>query len=153
MNPRCPTERTPYGAIDPPVRNLVRVLNRFPGVQTYTSCGGHPIAEREPGNSCQMAEGTWYVDSHIDRTDEGYASLEFFAWVAHDLNSVDLLFLPLAKPPWLNFPGKMLFYRWTSIDPDEPRFAADAFAEQLTDLRHRGFYVTAHQAKNWPEDW
>ena len=72
-------ERTPYAGIDPPVRQLVRVLNRFPGVCTYTSDGGHD----GPQYDAQVPAGCWYVDSHIDRSDEGHASLEFFAWVAY----------------------------------------------------------------------
>jgi hypothetical protein len=63
-----------------------------------------------------------------------------------------IYFEPLAKPPFLNFPGHMLFYRWSGNDPDDPGYTADAFAELLTDFRRRGFYVTAAQARNWPAE-
>jgi len=137
--------RTPYDQIDPPVRNLVRVLNRFPGVETFTSCGGHPNALE---GSSASPEGCWYVDSHIDRTDEGWATLEFFGWTAYSVAPDGVEFLPLAKPPHWNFPGSMLFFRWDGVDPDIPEATADHLAELLTDCR-RQFYVTALQASRW----
>lgn len=137
---------TPYKEIDEPVRNLCRVLNRFPGVATYTSCGGH--AEHPWGS--QAPEGEWYVDSHIDRSEEGWLSLEFFAWASWNLVPEGVGFQALAKPPYLNRPGEMLFFRWFGFEPDDPTCTADSFAELLADLR-RSYYVTAHQARRWPD--
>jgi hypothetical protein len=142
-------ERAPYKDIDPPVRSLVRVLNRFPGVHTYTSCGGHA----EITNSCQEPEGRWYVDSHIDRTDEGWASLEFFAWMQADVfweRETAIEFLPLAKAPYLNMPGQMIFFRWAGLDPKNSAASADACAETLTEYR-KDYYITAHQAARWDD--
>jgi hypothetical protein len=139
------TRRTPYDKIDPPVRGLVRVLNRFPGIKTYTSCGGHP----EPAYDSQAAEGYWYVDFNVDRNDEGWISLEFFGWVAYGVAPDGVELNVLSKPPFLNFPGSMLFFRWAGLDPTGPDCTADAFAELLQDAR-RKYYVTAHQASRWP---
>jgi hypothetical protein len=139
--------RTPYKEIDPPVRNLIRVLNRFPGIATYTSCGGH--AEQE--NDCQPQEGMWYVDFNVDRGDEGWISLEFFAWIAYGVAPDDVALRAFAKPPYLNFPGSMMFFRWSGHNPDDPKCSADSFAELLSDTR-RQCYVTAHQAAQWPDE-
>lgn len=135
----------PVAELDPPVRGLVWVLNRFPGITTYTSCGGHPAAERE-GRDDRAEEGCWYVDFHVDRTDEGWISLEFFAWVAYDLCPGGVQFEALAKAPYLNEPGKMLWFRWCGWDPGDEASAADAFAELLAAARAR-YYVTAEQAQ------
>jgi hypothetical protein len=124
------------------------VLNRFPGIATYTSCGGH--AEQE--NDGQAPEGMWYVDFNVDRGDEGWISLEFFAWIAYGVAPDGVSFQPFAKPPYLNFPGSMLFFRWSGENPDDPACTADNFAELLTDARRR-FYVTAHQAAHWPDEF
>lgn len=141
------SERTPYREIDAPVRGLVRVLNRFPGVHTYSSCGGHA----EPDRDDRASAGEWYIDSHIDRDGEGHAALEFFAWVAYQAAPAGVEFRPYAKPPHLNRPGSMLFYRWAGVDPDDPDCTPAAFAALLTDLR-RTFYVTAARARKWGEE-
>jgi hypothetical protein len=140
------TNHNAYPEIDPPVRNLVRVLNQFPGVKTYTSCGGHAEVE----NSCQMSEGTWYVDFNVDRSDEGWMSLEFFGWIAYDGMDKGVILEAYAKPPYLNRPGKMLFFRWAGMDPADPDCSADRFAEWLVDL-HRKYYVTAAEAESWED--
>jgi hypothetical protein len=140
------TNHNPYPEIDPPVRNLIRVLNQFPGVKTYTSCGGHAEVE----NSCQMSEGTWYVDFNVDRSDEGWMSLEFFAWVAYDGMDSGVILESFAKPPWLNRPGGMLFFRWAGVDAADPHCSADSFAERLATFRE-SFYVTAAEAESWED--
>lgn len=139
------TERTPYNEIDLPVRKVCRVLNRFPGIHTYTSCGGHPGPHGN--NLCRADEGHWYVDWHAARTDAGLVSLEFMAWIAQDIapDGVDLCVL--AKAPYLNFPGRMIYYRWAGFDPADPRSTADAFAELLTEHRRRYYLTAAHARK------
>ena len=137
------TTRTPYPEIDPPVRNLIRVLNRFPGIRTYTSCGGHARVE----NSGQAPEGMWYVDFHVERTDEGWMSLEFFGWISYEMAPDGVGLDAFAKPPYLNYPGNMLFFRWAGTDPSESDSTADSFAGHLTDWR-RSYYVTAAQAES-----
>src|ERR1039458_10237488 len=108
-----------HDEIDPPVRNLCRVLNSFPGIATYTSCGGHAV----PANSAQAEQGTWYVDFHVDRSDDGWISLEFLGHVAYDLAPDGVVLEVYAKPPYLNHPGQMLFFRWAGQDPDDPKAA------------------------------
>lgn len=138
-------ERVPYADLDRAVVPLVRVLNRFPGISTYTSCGGH----EGPLMSSQCPAGLWYVDFHVDRSDEGWLSLEFFGWVAYDLAPDDVELQVLAKPPHLNSPGEMLFFRWTGVTPTATTPAV--FAETLREARRR-FYVTARQAARWSDD-
>jgi hypothetical protein len=144
-------ERTPYKEIDPPVRNLVRVLNRFPGLHPYSSCGGH--AKPDPKNTSQCPKGIWYVDFHVDRTDEGWMSLEFMAWVHYDFYapSSSVFLTALAKSPW-NYPGEMLFFRWEGHDPRSRKGTADAVAEQIAFLKRDGAYITAARAASWPGD-
>ena len=137
-------ERTPYAQIDPPVRQLCRVLNRFPGICTYTSCGGHPGPHGD--NQCRVDEGHWYVDWHVDRSDEALVSLEFQAWIAGDIAPLGIELCAFAKAPYLNFPGRMLFYRWAGFDPDEPKATADNFAQLLTEHR-RDYFMTAAAAR------
>lgn len=137
-------ERTPYNQIDPPVRQLIRVLNRFPGIATYTSCGGHPGPHGD--NHCRVDEGHWYVDWHVHRSDEGLVSLEFQAWIAEDIAPDGVALFCFAKEPGINFPGRMLFLRWTGFEPQDKDSTADAFAELLTDYRRR-YYMTAARAR------
>lgn len=155
MVARWTGERMPYNAIDEPVRQLCRVLNSFPGVYTYTSCGGHAEFD-PPGNTCQAPEGCWYVDSHIDRTDDGHAALEFFAWVYKDIAPDGFLFDVFARAPYLNCPGSMIYYRWAGSDPDDPASTADAFAECLRRARF-SYFVTPTRARRMyesvPEYW
>lgn len=140
-----PMVSAPDDEIDPPVRNLARVLNEFPGVHTYTSCGGHA----DPANSTQAEEGCWYVDFHVDRSDDGWASLEHLAWMAYDFMPRDggVELLALAKSPW-NDPGQMLFFRWAGLDPDDPKATADAIAILLS-VWKREAYLSAVEARDW----
>lgn len=57
--------------IDPNVRRLVEALNRFPGVTTFSSCGGHPDFDDEAG---QCPENIFYVHFSLDPGD-GYAAM------------------------------------------------------------------------------
>ena len=148
------TEAIPYDEIDPPIRELVRVLNDFPGIRTYTSCGGHPDDERDPDNSSQNDEGIFYVDFNVDRTDEGWLSLEFLGWVAFSAQTAgpeDVSLEVGAKPPYLNWPGQMLFFRFAGADSEDQPPTADVLAYQLETLREE-FYVSAEEARDWPTE-
>jgi hypothetical protein len=134
--------KTPYAEIDAPVRGLVRVLNRFPGISTYTSCGGH----EEVSHDDQAPASCWYVDFLLARTDEGWISLEFFGWIAYEVAPDGVALEVLSKPPFVNLPGKMVFFRWSG----GPAASADAFADTLSAAR-RQYYVTAAAARKWVE--
>lgn len=68
--------RVPYRELDPNIVALVRVLNRFPGIHTIGSCGGH-----EDPAPYQVAAGEWWVLFEVDHTEPGWVSLEFLSWV------------------------------------------------------------------------
>jgi tRNA(Phe) wybutosine-synthesizing methylase Tyw3 len=55
----------PYETFDPNIVGLVHALNRYPGLMTVGSCGGHKIIT----NPSQWEAGIWYVkfDLHADR--------------------------------------------------------------------------------------
>lgn len=59
--------------IDPPVGNLVRALNKIPGVCTLLSCGGHSERIRY---SDQVPEGCFYVDFAVERPFKGWKALD-----------------------------------------------------------------------------
>lgn len=98
----------PYGEIDLNVRFLVEVVNRFPGLHTIDSCGGHasPASYQEP-------EGWWRIGLEVDHTEEGWRSLEFLAWAVTDFRKSERnIFLgAFSHPPYLNTPGRCLNFR------------------------------------------
>ena len=73
-------DAVPWREIDLNVRKIVRQMNEFPGTQTVASCGGHP----NPGPG-QNPEGMWDVIFRVEHSEAGWRSLEFIAWVAHDI--------------------------------------------------------------------
>ena len=62
-------------AIDANMVKLVDVLNEFPGIITFSSCGGHP----GPREVSQAPAGTFYVNFELDVLLGGWRSLEIFA--------------------------------------------------------------------------
>ena len=66
-------------SFDANIRSLVMAINRFPGVTTVESCGGHVIPE-----SGQEPEGQWFVTFVIDRGEAAWFSLEFLACVLNN---------------------------------------------------------------------
>ena len=107
-----------YSEIDTSMRELVRALNAFQGVNTIGSCGGHP----EPGPG-QWPEGCWYVKMTFDHNEDGWMALEFLAWaINRDYSSAHKVILyPTSPPPYLNEPGKMLTFalEGRENDPDD----------------------------------
>ena len=98
----------PYKEIDSNVVSVVRAINRFPGIQTCGSCGGHK--RPKPG---QYHHGEWNVSFEIEPTEEGWFSLEFLSWLLNnDLRKakIKVHLYPSAMPPYLNFPGRMLLF-------------------------------------------
>jgi hypothetical protein len=144
------SEAVPYDELDPPVRELVRVLNDFDGVETIGSCGGHE--DGTPGGMHASAD-EWWLTFALEPADPSAAiaapsprawlDLEFLAyWLGHLGNSRDLALVPFAPPPHLNEPGRMLRFElrgWRDgergIGPEE---VAASLREGLEELYVRG---------------
>jgi hypothetical protein len=135
-----------YEAMDVSVQRLVAVLNRLPGIKTLSSCGGHDM----PISLDSLPADEWYVtvvleprdrDSDIHApTDQAWLDLEYLAWRVNGPpwrhKAVELV--AFAKPPYLNFPGRMLAFNlqgWrggeTGVEPDD---LAESIAQDLDDL-------------------
>jgi 5-methylcytosine-specific restriction protein A len=118
-----------YAELDPPVVELVRVLNDLPGIFTVTSCGGHENPGRFGGTADQ-----WWVTFQLDQaadlapTRDAWLSLEWIGWVYHDMRAAGrrLMLTCGALPPMLNGPGRTLRYSLEGnrdtergLEPDE----------------------------------
>jgi hypothetical protein len=57
--------------IDHRVKELVCVLNKFAGIETFSSCGGH--VNPKPS---QVGRGRFYVDFWVEPNMTGFGSLE-----------------------------------------------------------------------------
>lgn len=138
----------PYDEIDEPIRSLVRVLNAFPGTTTIGSCGGHEA----PGDG-QAGPGRWWVLFSIDRSEDGWLSLEFLAWaVTRTLGADGSVTLEAdAAPPYLNEPGRMLRFVLERHHAASDRQDADEFARQLDQLRQE-LFIDAQLATDIHED-
>jgi hypothetical protein len=117
--------------LDPPIRNLVAVLNRFRGIRTSGSCGGHEIPQ-----PWQDGPGEWHVGFHVAHSEHGWRALEFLAWIAQDAQSGghQLVILATAPPPYLNRPGRSLAFVLRGFDED-----AHAWARTIVDYRRRWY--------------
>jgi len=77
------------GEIDSSIRRLVEELNAFPGVVTFSSCGGH----REPLTPSQRPLGEFEVNFNVYPLLGGWRSLELIASAlveSEDRNSLKL---------------------------------------------------------------
>lgn len=127
----------PYDTFDPNIVGLVRALNRYPGLMTIGSCGGHEVIT----NPSQWEAGTWYVkfDLHADRL--GWYVLEHLAWaINEDYRGAGhhVVFMPIAPPPYLNTPGKCLHFvveGYEGEDPDKLAQFLEAVGKYLTKQR------------------
>ena len=63
-------------SIDGNIRALVDSLNAFPGIVTFSSCGGH--AERS--NPSQLPNGEFCVNFDVDISRGGWRSLELITY-------------------------------------------------------------------------
>lgn len=146
-------EEVPYGELDPPVAELVRVLNEeFDGLETLGSCGGHE--DGKPGEIHAPAD-EWWVTFHLEPADpdadtaapsaRAWMDLEFLAyWLgrmrAEKQSSVHLG--PFAPPPHLNFPGRMLRFELAGFRGEdggvEPDDVAAWIRKGLEELYQRG---------------
>ena len=119
----------PYDEIDINVRSLVEIINRFPGLHTNDSCGGHasPASYQEP-------EGQWRIGLDVDHTEEGWRSLEFLAWAVSDFRKSGrkITLGAFSHPPYLNTPGSCLFFviHAEALLPDEFATVLDTWREE-----------------------
>jgi len=65
------------------VARLVRALDELPGVETYSSCGGHPT----PLEDSQCPENEFFVCFNVTRDEPGWRALEYIAWAAAEADS------------------------------------------------------------------
>jgi hypothetical protein len=111
----------PYAELDPNIVSLVRALNRYPGVRTMGSCGGHEVIT----NPSQWEAGTWYVKFSLPANRFGWLLLEHLSWaINHDCRRAgrQAMLLPTSMPPFLNTPGECLAFvieGFGGEDPDE----------------------------------
>ena len=88
------------------IRQLVAVINTFDGLTVIGGCAGHPDPQPD-----QWPAGSWYVMFTVQRTDQGWLALEFLAWAINNdyrRGGHQVLFSPIAPPPYLNEPGQSL---------------------------------------------
>lgn len=120
--------------IDPNIRRLCAALNRFEGIETIGSCGGH-----ENPQECQAPAGSWWVTFGVAHTEDGWRALEFLAWLINNdyaRAGRHVICYPEAAPPYLNHPGHMLRFALEGQDNEDP----NALAAWINKLR-RQFYV------------
>lgn len=104
--------------IDENIKGLVKTLNKFKGLRTIGSCGGHEDAE-----GCKWPADRWYVKFVIEqRNPKAWIGLEFLAWaINHDYRcSHDVILFPDAPPPYLNEPGKVLTFNLEGYNGEDP---------------------------------
>jgi len=132
----------PYDTLDSNIKDLVRALNEFKGIDTLGSCGGHP--DPKPG---QWAEGTYYVTFTVDHNEDGWLALEFLAWlINHDYrragHSVEIY--PDSLPPYLNEPGRCLRFALEGVEGEDP----NELAEILNETREQ-YYIPPRFLKEY----
>jgi hypothetical protein len=118
--------------LDRNIRALVRELNRFDGLETIGSCGGH-----EHPTPAQARIGRWWVTFGIDREgDDGWFALEFLSWlINHDgaMAGGRPRILTDAYPPHLNMPGQSLRFEIQGNE-DDPEALAMRIAKARNEL-------------------
>jgi hypothetical protein len=132
---------TPWDEIDPPIRELVRELNEFPGIKTISSCGGHdePAAEKDG-----RGPGHWdvFLQPWFDFPDDaeevwpdrnGWLTLEFLCWVVGDLRSAGkrIRMALSSAPPYLNGPGRCLTFVIEGERFDKGGYTPEEFISNL----------------------
>ncbi len=141
--PRSSKQRTsskrsiPYDELDANIVSLVRALNRYPGVITIGSCGGHEAIT----NPSQWVAGTWYVKFDISSDKLGWYVLEHLAWVINEdyrRAGKNVILFPTSAPPYLNTPGQCIHFvieGYNGENPDELAAFLDQTRRHLTRKR------------------
>lgn len=127
----------PYDDLDATIVTLVRALNRYPGVMTVGSCGGHEVIT----TPSQWEAGSWYVKFRLPSDKFGWYLLEHLAWVVNEdyrLADPRVILLPTAAPPYLNTVGQCLYFvveGRDGVDPDDLAGFLDETRKYLTKKR------------------
>jgi hypothetical protein len=136
--------------LDPNIVNLVTVLNRFRGICTIGSCGGHA----NPGQ-CQWREGTFYVRFEVSWSREGQVSLEFLGWAldACTSNQESPAYLTFAEPRFINPHGPVCYCAIEGrggVDPEKLAVDLDfmrrTYYENRDNKRLLAKMIARHQA-------
>jgi len=163
-NPYAPNKDLPWDDIDRGIANLVRTINAtMPGIETVSSCQGHPDRRPEPEPYWHVALILQAVDAEIGIEQggphpDGWLSIEWLTWlVNNDLSRTgyDVHMRVHAPPPYLNDPGRSLTF-WIEApvaSPDRDTLTPDRFAELLLETWEEvGFHSPhARQAEDASE--
>jgi hypothetical protein len=114
-----------HDEIDARVRPIVDELNRFPGVETFASCGGHRhlhmkgfYVDEAKSRVGQVRYPDFYVSFMIDQSSEAGWSLRLISWAAYEASAaanvrygaVVMMWAPTPKrtePPRFELYGKV----------------------------------------------
>jgi hypothetical protein len=138
--------------LDPPVVELVRVLNDLPGIYTIASCGGHA----NPG-PCGGTADQWWVTFQLDQRDdlaptpEAWLSLEWIGWVFHDMRKAGrrLMLTCASLPPMLNEPGRTLLYSLEGNRDTDRGLEPDDLAAAMVDTYEPLWFPTPEAVAEW----
>jgi hypothetical protein len=114
-------------AIDERVCRLVEVLNELPGIDTFSSCGGHD--DHEHGGRCPADE--FYVNFRVDVVRGGMAGLAVIAFAAGACENVGV-------NVWCNTADpadaiETLSFEIRGVEGTEPGELADCINNALAD--------------------
>lgn len=100
--------------IDARVLGLVEELNRFPGVETFASCGGHRHihSHESKGRVGQVRYPDFYVSFMIDPSPEAGWSLRLISWATFEASAA-------AK---VRYGAVVIMWSPTPQPSDPPRF-------------------------------
>jgi hypothetical protein len=107
----------PYNEIDENIVPLVEVINRFDGLYTIGSCGGHqsPRPGQLPANQWSVLFKVDFQQSKVSPKNtistDGWIALEFLVWLCHSTLLDDgVSIVPHSAPPFLNGVGSTLYF-------------------------------------------
>jgi hypothetical protein len=99
--------------LDSNIENLVNTMNLLPGIETLGSCGGH-----DKPTSYQMPQGQFLITFNVKPNAAGSSNL--YRLIQFALVKSFGTFRPFSAPPYLNTPGKTLYFSWDGVgDPEK----------------------------------
>lgn len=115
----------PWENLDAGIVPLVRVLSRFPGIVTVSSCEGHP--ERSGAAEWHVGWCMRSSDPSISIIDagpsaQGWLSTEWLMWMVQDMRRAGFAIRRdiSTPPPYWNYPGRsMMFWIYGSTTSSE----------------------------------
>ncbi len=109
--------------LDPNIWRLVRELNAFPGITSFSSCGGHS----RPESPSQCPAGTFEVNFNAYPLRGGWRSLELIASAVSESGERDKLTITV----WSMGGGTSVCFELAGRDQADP----DGLAEELARIR------------------